>query len=316
MMMKETILKFIERKASLQEQEEVLAWIESCEENRKEFARLKNLSVAMDILAIENRERNPLVRRTLSWTARVAVAVVAAICIFLSGKYVQQYRWEQAADKQFTQITAPYGEVLHFTLPDSTKVILNSGSTLKFSNLFNYRERNIYLEGEGYFEVQKGDKLFNVVYPIADPMFKLSVLGTTFNISSYPDNKSVVTTLYDGSIEIEDIKTKENFRLQPHCQHIYEKSSGVSLVEPFEETYSWTDKYVVAKGEDISTFTRRLEKIFNVNIIIDNDLVGNCSYSGALYGGSLQQILDNMTYVSPIKYSIKDSGKTIIIESK
>ncbi len=316
MMMKETVLKFIERKASAQEQKEVLAWIESSEENRKEFARLKNLSVAMEILAIENKVRRNTVRRILSWSVKVAAVLVAAVSIFLSGKYVQECNWRETAGGQFTEITAPYGEVLHFNLPDGTKVILNSGSTLKFSKLFNDRERDVYLEGEGYFEVVKDEKHFNVVYPIGSPMFKLSVLGTTFNISSYPDNKNVVTTLYDGSIEIEDLNTKENFKLLPHYQHIYEKNTGMSTVEPFAETYRWTDKYVVAKGEDISTFTERLEKIFNVNIIIDNDLVGNCSYSGALYGGSLQQILDNMTYVSPIKYSIKDSGKTIIIESK
>lgn len=62
--------------------------------------------------------------------------------------------------------------------------------------------------------------------------------------------------------------------------------------------------------------TKRLEAIFNVKIIVDEKLVGHCSYTGALYGGSLQQILDNMTFVSNIKYTIKDSGKTVIIESK
>lgn len=315
-MVRETILKFIERKASLEEQKEVLAWLEASEENRKEFAVLKNLSVAMDIIATDKVARKGSVRRLLVWSAKIAAVLVAAVSLFLLGECVQEYKLRQSAAQQFTEITAPYGEVLHFNLPDGSKVILNSGSTLKFSKLFNEEQRDIYLSGEGYFEVKKDEKRFNVVYPIESPIFKLSVLGTTFNISSYPDNKNVVTTLYDGSIEIEDLNSHENFKLKPHYQHIYEKNTGVSTVEPFNETYRWTDKYVVAKGEDISTFTRRLEKIFNVKIIIDNDLIGNCSYSGALYGGSLQQILDNMTYVSPIKYSIKDSGKTIIIESK
>lgn len=316
MMMRETVLKFIERKASAQEQREVLAWIESSEENRREFARLKNLSVAMDIIAMEHKEKRSSLKRLLSWTARVAAILVASVSVFLLGEYVQEHKFRERASEQFTEITAPYGEVLHFNLPDGSKVILNSGSTLKFSKLFNDGSRDVQLSGEGYFEVKKDDQRFNVVYPIENPIFKLSVLGTTFNISSYPDNKNVVTTLYEGAIEIEDLNTQENFRLKPRYQHIYEMSTGVSTVEPFTETYRWTDKYVVANGEDISTFTRRLEDIFNVKIIIDNDLVGNCSYSGALYGGSLQQILDNMTYVSPITYSIKDSGKTIIIEAK
>lgn len=315
-MIRETLLKFIERKASLEEQKQVIEWLEASQENRKEFAVLKNLSVAMDIIATEQAGRKYSLKRLLAWSVKVAAVLVVAISLFLLGEGVQEYKFRQNAAGQFTEITAPHGEVLHFNLPDGSKVILNSGSTLKFSKLFNEEQRDIYLSGEGYFEVKKDEKMFNVMYPIESPIFKLSVLGTTFNISSYPDNKNVVTTLYEGSIEIEDLHSHENFKLSPHYQHIYEKNTGISTVEPFNESYRWTDKYVVANGEDISTFTRRLEKIFNVKIIIDNDLVGNCSYSGALYGGSLQQILENMTYVSPIKYSIKDSGKTIIIESK
>lgn len=315
-MEQEKILKFIEKRASLQEQEEVMVWIESCPENKKEYAELKNLSLAVDVIAMEQMGRKSVVRRILPWTLRVAAVMVVAVSLFLFGKTVEEYRWKKIAAEQFTQITAPYGEVLHFKLPDGSKVILNSGSTLKFSKLFNEMERDVYLSGEGYFEVKKGKKLFNVVYPIESPIFKLSVLGTSFNVSSYSEKNSVVTTLYSGSIEIEDLNTNESFRLEPNNRHIYEKNKGVSVVEPFTESYRWTDKYLEAKGEDISTFTRRLELIFNVNIIIDEDLIGNCSYTGALPSGSLQQILDNMTYVSPIKYTMQDSGKTVIIEHK
>lgn len=316
MMIRETVIKFIERKASLEEQKEVLAWIESSEENRKEFARLKNLSVAIDIAAIGRGRRRIVFRRVAMWTMRAAAVLVAAVSVFLLGEAVQDRKWREKAAGQFTQITAPYGEVLHFNLPDGSKVILNSGSTLKFSQLFNEQSRDVYLSGEGYFEVEKGQKNFNVVYPMESPIFKLSVLGTTFNISSYEENRNVVTTLYEGSIQIEDLNTRESVELAPNNQHIYEKNTGISKIEPFDESYRWTDKYVEAEGEDISTFSKRLEKIFNVNIIIDDALIGNCSYTGVLPGGSLQQILENMTYVSPIKYSIKDSGKTIIIEGK
>ncbi len=316
MMMREIVLKFIENKASLQEQKAVLEWLEASEENRKEFALLKNLSVATDIIAVDHKARRNRARRIISWTMKVAAVIVVAVSAFFGGEMAREYKWKKDAAGQFTQITAPNGEVLHFTLPDGSKVILNSGSTLKFSKLFNDTRRDVYLSGEGYFDVEKDGTQFNVVYPMESPIFRLSVLGTSFNISSYAENKNVVTTLYEGSIEIEDLHTNEVFDLSPNNKLVYEKSTGVSSVEPFTERYKWTDKYVTAQEEDILTFTKRLEAIFNVNIIIDDALIGNCSYTGALHGGSLQQILDNMTYVSPIKYSIKDSGKTIIIERK
>ena len=316
MMIRETILKFIERKASLQEQKEVLEWIESSDENRKEFARLKNLSVAVDILGLEQTKQKTKIRKIAKRTMKVAAVLVAAISAFMLGQVVQEYKWKNEASCQFTEITAPQGEVLNFTLPCGSKVILNSGSTLKFSQLYNKTQRDVYLSGEGYFEVKKDSKKFNVVYPIESPLLKLGVLGTSFNVSSYPNKNKIITTLYNGSIEIEDLNTTEVFHLDPDSRLIYEKESGRSSVETISDSYRWTDKYLIAKDEDISTFTKRLEDIFNVNIIIDAKLIGNCRYTGALPNGSLQQILDNMTYVSPIQYSIEDNGKTVVIKRK
>ena len=316
MISKETIFRFIERKATIQEQKEVLEWLESSAENRKEYARHKNLSVAVDMLALEHKRKPVAWRRYMAITMRVAAILVVAVSLFFIGGAVQDYRLTKSASGQFTEIVAQNGEVLHFNLPDGSKVVLNGGSTLRFSKLFNERGRDVYLQGEGYFEVEKGNGHFNVIYPTEHPLFKLSVLGTKFNISSYPDKEEIITTLYEGAIEIEDLNTKGNYTLAPNTRHIYAVNTGVSALEPFAETYKWTDKYVVAKDEDIAVFTKRLEAIFNVKIIVDEKLVGHCSYTGALYGGSLQQILDNMTFVSNIKYTIKDSGKTVIIESK
>ena len=313
---KNIVLKFIERKASLQEQQQVMEWIEESPENRKEFAALKNMSVAADILAIEQLARKRKIRRIATWSARAAAAIIIVISTFLLGEAAHEHKWEKAAAEQFTQITAPQGQTVHFNLPDGSKVILNSGSTLKFSKLFNEQQRDVYLSGEGYFEVKKDEKSFNVAYPADSPIFKLSVLGTTFNISSYPDNNKVVTSLYSGSVQIEEIATKELFMLEPNNMHIYEVSTGKSVIEPITESYRWTDKYVVANDEDILEFAKRLEKIFNVRISIERSLIGNCSYTGALYGGSLQQILDNMSFVSPIKYTIQDNGTHVIINHK
>lgn len=319
MLTKETIIKFIERKTSEKEQKEVLDWLESSHENRKEFARLKNMSVAVDIIAMESGNSTGKCKTRHSFTfysLRIAAVLVVAVAMFLFGQRFQQHRWEKIAATQFTEITAPNGEPLHFALPDGSNVVLNGGSTLKFSKIFNEQFRDVYLSGEGYFEVKKGEKQFNVVYPIESPVFKLTVRGTCFNVSSYEDNEDIVTTLYEGAIQIENLNTKKSFQLDTNSRHIYKKRTGVSKIEPYAESYRWTDKYVSTNGEDISVLAKRLEQIFDVKISVDERLVGKCSYTGTLYGGSLQQILDNMTYVSSIKYSIQDNGKRIIIKQK
>ena len=317
MMQTEKVIKFIERKASPQEQKEVMEWLEASPENRKEFARLKNLSVAVDLLAMERKK--PVVasrKNILMWSMRVAAALVVALSAYLLGEAAQEHRWKSAASGQFTEIVAPEGEVLHFNLPDGSKVALNGGSTIRFSQLFNGQTRDVYLSGEGYFEVKKDKKSFNVVYPIDDPKLKLTVLGTKFNISSYEGKEDIVTSLYEGSVAIEDLGSNESFELKPNDRLVFEKTTGESVVEQFTETYKWTDKYIVANDEDISVLAKRLEDIFGVTILLDEALVGSCSYSGALLGSSLQQILENMTYVSSIKYSIDQNSGTVIIERR
>lgn len=314
MMKTQTILKFIERKASIQEQEEVLTWLESSKDHQQEFARLKNLCVAIDIMSSERKKSVNKIHKIFRWSAKIAAALIIAVSIFYFGEAVNTRNWEKQLASQYFQITAPFGEILTFTLPDSSKITLNSGSTIKYSNLYGYNDRTVYLSGEGYFEVKKASKKFNVIYPLESPLFKTTVLGTSFNISSYPEDKDIVTDLYEGSIQIENLSKKESAIMTPNTRYTYNKSNSESSIEAIQDTYRWTDHYVVAESEDIESFSKKLERIFNVDIVVAPELAGICTYNGVLYGESLRQILDHMTFVSPIKYSITDNGKTVLIQ--
>lgn len=312
----ETILKFVENRASLQEQEQVLTWIKESSENRKVYAKLKNIDTALELATYEADQKRRTMFKYIRITAKIAAVLVVAYSLFFLGEIIGVGKWEKFASNQTFKIEAPYGETLTFTLPDSTEVILNSGTILQYSNMYGYKEKTVYITGEGYFKVKKDGKNFNVIYPIDTPLFKTTVLGTEFNISSYMEDENIVTDLYEGSIQIEDLSKDEKIILSSNTRFIFSKETSEISIKSIDESIKWIDSYVIAESEDIVSFSKKLEKVFNVDIVISSDLVGTCSYSGVLYGESLRQILDNMSLVSPIKYSFMDKGKTVIIQHR
>src|SRR5690606_22695961 len=122
----------------------------------------------------------------------------------------------------YRTVVVPYGERTLVELPDSTRIWLNSGSTLVYPELFTGGQRQVYLEEEGYFDVRHNeDRPFFV--QLRD--MEIKVLRTEFNVSAYTDDESANVMLVKGSVELrlsgnpssKDTKT----RLAPHEVAVY-----------------------------------------------------------------------------------------------
>lgn len=128
------------------------------------------------------------------------VAAVAAIIIITSGGTLGT--WKTISFLQpdtFFAFESPYGEKSKMILSDGTVVWLNAGSTLKYSDKFNFGNRRVELIGEAYFEVTKKNGTSFVVQTHG---YDVVVKGTRFNISAYPDDLFITTTLLEGAVEI------------------------------------------------------------------------------------------------------------------
>ena len=109
--------------------------------------------------------------------------------------------WQPAplsAPIQELEIRVPYGETLWVDLPDSSRVHLNSGSSLKFKNRFDQDFRKVYLDGEAFFDVQAHP---SHPFWVDTPAFSVQVLGTQFNLNTY-DPKRAEALLVEGVVEI------------------------------------------------------------------------------------------------------------------
>ena len=114
----------------------------------------------------------------------------------------------------YTEIKVPLGAISEIILPDSSQVMLNAGSTIRFRSDYNSNNRDIQLQGEGYFKVAKNENLPLIVNT---GNLKIKAVGTEFNVKAYPDEGIIETTLVSGIVEIsKEGQDNVQFDLKPN----------------------------------------------------------------------------------------------------
>ena len=139
----------------------------------------------------------------------------------------------------YNTIVVPRGGEYKLELADGTLVWLNSDSELRYPVKFAGSQRDVWLKGEGYFEVSKNpEKPFRVV---VDDMI-VKVLGTSFNINAYKDRGNILTTLVSGKVDIQDMSGKSLVVMSPN-QQVDFRHGKISSVQEVDITrfVSWID---------------------------------------------------------------------------
>lgn len=176
-------------------------------------------------------------------------------------------------------IRIPYGKRSILTLADHTTVHLNSGSTLIYPSVFRDNIREVFLDGEAFFDVQKDQSKPFVV----KTLFKtIDVLGTAFNVSVDKDSDFFEAVLVRGSIGL-DGKDKR-IELFPNQYYRYTPSSKTELIKEVDVTNytSWIYGKLKFKKEPISKAIKKIEKNYNVSIKLIDEHYADQLVSGEL----------------------------------
>ncbi|PRD54487.1 FecR family protein [Sphingobacterium gobiense] len=216
----------------------------------------------------------------------------------------------------FNTVTVPYGKRIEVILPDNSKVWLNAGSQLTFPTIFETAERRVYLEGEGYFDVE--GELERPFYVHTANMV-VKVLGTTFNISSYKDDPFASTVLLSGEIELQGVGETlfEPKVLKPGTAAVLRKDSKRLSIsnETVEDHISWRQKQLILKNTPLAEITARLERVYNTDITVESTSGSNETFSGRL---DLTQPLTSLltTLYNPLEYQLQKQERRIIINKR
>lgn len=218
----------------------------------------------------------------------------------------------------YNTISTPRGGQYQITLPDGTMVWLNSASSLKFPTAFTGSNREVLLNGEGYFEVthvssaavQKVPFTVSVNPSSAGGGMKVTVMGTRFNIMAYKDEDAVKTTLVEGSVAASNNTGK--VIIKPGQQAgIKNNASQFKVADAdIKEVLAWKNGEFRFKEMNIKTIMRQLERWYDVNVEYSGDLTG-ITLSGVVpKKDDISQLLDVLETTGKVHFEIKGRNVT------
>jgi transmembrane sensor len=201
------------------------------------------------------------------------------------------------------------GNRSELVLPDGSKVWLNAQTQINYSSDFGKSNRNVSLSGEAYFDVSHSNKPF--IVDVKD--FKVKVHGTKFDVSAYPDDKYIRTSLESGKISIKR-EGKDELIVNPGQLIKYERKTSTfqtGTVDP-EKYSAWRSNKMYLDNELIIELTKKLERQYNVIIsFVPESLGNNIHYSGVFTNENITEVLDAISIASGLKYTKKDNNYTI-----
>jgi hypothetical protein len=215
------------------------------------------------------------------------------------------------AKDELNQVIIPYGKRSEITLADGTHIVLNSGSKLLYPSGFDKKTREVYLVGEAFFEVAH-----NAAQPFIVNVhgFKIRVLGTSFNVSSYNEDASIQAVLVTGKISAgKNALFAKTTELNPGERLVYNKSNEETTTDKVDiDLYaSWVNGYLLFENEPTPFVFRKLERYYNQKIIVGEGLE-KITFSGKLdLKENLNDVLESIAFASKVKITQQNGNYTI-----
>ena len=184
-------------------------------------------------------------------------------------------------DIVYNKLSVPKGGEYRIELEDGTKVWINSASRLRYPVVFSSNSREVYLEGEAYFEVQRDvDRPF-IVHSGEQ---KVTVLGTSFGISCYASEANDYTTLVSGNVKVDFERGKQSFMLEPGMQVAYNKESGIAIEKKVDvaEFVAWKNGKYIFNQKRLEDILSTLSRWYDFEVFYRNEDVKEVLFSGEL----------------------------------
>jgi hypothetical protein len=215
----------------------------------------------------------------------------------------------------YNTLKIPNGKRFELELSDGTIVHLNSGTTLKYPVRFIAGEnRQVFLDGEAFFDVAKDKKHPFVVN--ADKL-NVRVLGTHFNVSSYPEDDQTDVVLVEGSVGMytsnEVFNADKNTILKPGFKGSFNKNNNnIDTKEVNTDMYtSWMNGGLMFRNITFSSICKKLERRYDVTIIIKNNKLANEKFNASFKEKPIEKVLTYFEDVYGFEYTTKNNVITI-----
>ncbi|PUZ27571.1 FecR family protein [Chitinophaga costaii] len=181
----------------------------------------------------------------------------------------------------YNTVATPRGGQYQLTLADGSKVWLNAASSIRFPTAFTGTERNVEISGEAYFQVAANAHQPFHVAVAGRPDVQVNVLGTSFNVMAYADEKTITTTLETGAVQV--LHNHHAQRLQPGYHANLDSHADQFTIAPadMEETLAWKEGKFRFRDTNIQTIMRQIARWYDVDVQYRGD-VSNLAFTGLI----------------------------------
>lgn len=295
--------------ASQKEKEQASRWLSKLDvsEQQLSFEEIERQRLQLQD-NFHSRFKHPLnnnKRRRLSlWIP----AAAAAILLVIGGAHFLR---KPATPKDiYTETATLAGERKIITLPDGTTITLNNGSRIKFPKEFTGKVREVYLDGEAFFNVTH-DKTRPFI--VNSGKLKVNVLGTSFDVHGYATDAKIDVTVTTGKVGVIAPGNRTSRMLMPGQKLSYNRKTDEleqSTVNPNDYT-GWQRGDLIFKNEQLDAICQRLERWYGVKISIKSPGLKGKHISLEQDNESLQNVMKMLSIVGGFKYEINDKNVQI-----
>jgi len=217
------------------------------------------------------------------------------------------YEADSSVASKMNTLVTPRGGEYRVTLSDGTVVTLNSGSKLSFPTGFRGAERNVTLEGEGFFEVAKNA---NMPFVVSVEGREIRVLGTKFNLSSYEEDRGVTATLLEGSILFSD-QNNHQVKLHPNQQANSEQGKLALKNVDAADYMAWTKGEFLFNDVPIATVMQKLARWYDVEVDLES-LPEKNLYLKVSRTSNIKDLLKMLSRATDLKFELE--GNKILLK--
>ncbi|GAA4312403.1 FecR domain-containing protein [Mucilaginibacter gynuensis] len=248
--------------------------------------------------------------RNYNW---LKYAAIWAVFILIAGTTYTYYK--KGTEKQpviaMQETINPNGKLIKIKLSDSSTVTLNAASKLKYPEHFDGKTREVYLEGEAFFDVAHDPAHPFIVHT---SKIKVSVLGTSFNVRSYGGDKKVTVAVATGKVGVL-AKTEGSITYfvlpgEKIAYNLTDTEPNLSKIA-VNEIGAWQNGMLVYHNETLENISRQLERWYNVKIIIKKDELKQMRFNFKQKNDRLENVMKTLQFAGGVHYAIDAATVTI-----
>lgn len=321
------ITAFLSGKATAEECRKLEDWVRQSPDNDRYYQEIRNIWQVMHpafipseinvfeaekkVLANIATTRRNIARILVIYWQRIAAILVIPLLIVCTYLFLEKDNGVYDAI-EYQEVKSPHGTFSEVRLPDGTNVWLNGGSTLKYPLTFRKGERNVFLSGEGYFEVHS-DK--ENPFIVKTDQITLRATGTAFNVEAYGSDSITAVTMVNGKIDVA-FGSSSPVAMVPGERASFNnltKQCLIAKTDPYK-WYAWKDGLMIFRDDPLSYVFKRLGLTFNVNIELKDPSLANAPYRATFEYESLDEILRLLEMSAPLHFKqnkrVKDKDNT------